>query len=149
MELKKWKTPLLIVCALTLLTVVFAPATPAAEHRLKVYVEESFEVNGAVYESGWLTLRQIGSYNPTSTINEIWVGRKCLGVLLAVEMPGEPSSTSDSLIFSRDAEGGLVLVGVGLRDEPARHLYRYDENSRWMAPHQPAKESHPAVAAAL
>ncbi|MHC4225217.1 MAG: hypothetical protein ACYSUN_14590 [Planctomycetota bacterium] len=150
MEFKKWKTPLLIVAALTLLTVVFAPATPAAEHRLKVHIEEAFEINGAVYEAGWLTLRQVGSYNPTSTINEIWVGRQCLGMLLAVEMPGEPSSASDSLIFDRGADGLLVLTGVSFRNQPARHLYNYNATSRWMAPpHQRSQETHTAVAAAF
>ena len=76
---KKFKVHALIVLTLTALAVAFAPATEAAELRMKVRIDEPFEINGQLYEPAVLTLRHMGRYNPTTTINEVWVGNQCLG----------------------------------------------------------------------
>jgi len=134
---RNWKKSALIVIVLTLLTVLFAPAAPAAEHRIKVRVDEPFEVNGRMYAAGTLTLRHLGDYNPTATLNELWVEGECLGMLLAVESAGGHVAGSDSVIFSRAADGRLVLKHVAFRGEPVRELYAYVEQAdgdRWVVP---------------
>jgi len=134
--LKNWKLNALIVGSLVLLTVIFAPAAKADDHRLVVKVNEAFKVNGHLYESGRLSLREMGAYNPSATINEIWVGNECLGMLLAQEVHTSTPADSDSFVFARNAEGTLVLVGVTFRGEPARELYQYStvQDGRWMRP---------------
>lgn len=142
MNLKNWKLNALIVGSLVLLTAILAPAAEASDQRLAVRVAEAFEVNGQLYDAGKLTLRQRGDYNPTATINEIWVGNQCLGMLLAREVGSGEMSASDSFIFSRNAQGNLVLVGVTFRGEPARELYQYSAmyDGRWMRPADPSAQ---------
>jgi hypothetical protein len=143
LNLKNWKLNALIVGTLVLLTVIFSPASHAADQRLMVRVDEAFEVNGQVYESAQLTLRQRGAYNPTATINEIWVGNECLGMLLAREVASEHVSASDSFLFDRNAQGTLVLVGVTFRGERARELYQYSDShdGRWTLPADPSSQN--------
>jgi len=117
----------LIIITLAMVAAVFAPEASAADATLTLQVSESFEVNGQVYPADTLTLRQVGSYNPTATLNEVWVGKQCLGVLVGKIDPRGSTSAADSLVFTRNAEGRLMLVGVEFRGQPARELFAFDQ----------------------
>lgn len=136
MNTKNLKINALIVGSLVLATVIFAPSAKADELRLAIRVNEAFEVNGQLYDAGKLSLRQTGDYNPSATINEIWVGNQCLGILLAQQVESDVISDSDSFLFDRNAKGTLVLVGVTFRGQRARELYQYSvtQDGRWMRP---------------
>ena len=56
------KTLWLVVVALAVLAGLLAPPVPAASPRLVVHVNEPFEVNGHVYQSGTLSLQQVRAY---------------------------------------------------------------------------------------
>ena len=117
----------LIIPTLAVVAALFAPDAAAADTTLTLQVSESFEVDGQVYPADTLTLRQVGTYNPTATLNEVWVGKHCLGVLVGKVDPRGSISETDSLIFTRNAEGRLMLVGVEFRGQPARELLAFDQ----------------------
>jgi hypothetical protein len=116
----------MIVLALATLIVCFAPATMAGE-RVGVTVSEPFEVNGEVYPAGALSIREVGTFSPVATINEVVVDGRSLGVLIAHEGEGAATASRDELIFTRANDGHLVLVGVALtlprgRSSGSRHV---------------------------
>ena len=118
------KTLWLFVVALVALAGLFASPAQASDPRLVAHIDEPFEVNGELYPAGVLRVREIGDYSPAATLNEIIVDGKTLGVLLAHER-GNVAGTRDELIFGRHQAGHLVLIGVSVRGEPTRDLYRY------------------------
>ena len=121
------RTAALTLGVIAVLAVGFVPSAMADQHRLRVAIDEPFMVNGYTFAPGQLLLRQLGDYNPIATLNEIWVGNHCLGVLLAREVPGATASDHDSMILVRNGDGLLVLVGVAFRGEPARDLFASDQ----------------------
>jgi hypothetical protein len=114
-----WRRLALIVAALAAL---FAPAVEAAGFRLSADIDEPFEVNGTIYPASSLSVRQIGDYTPTSTVNEIWVGDECLGIVLASDMQPHEEEIADSLFFRRAPMGHLVLTGFAFRGQRAQDL---------------------------
>ena len=135
---KPWKLGW-IVFALAVLVGLFAPESAAAGHRVAAQLTEPFEVNGHLFDHGELAVREIASYNPTMTLNEVWVGDRCLGLLLAAESDNVSSGTDDTLIFERTAQGHLLLVGFAYRGQGTNELYQFRAHSdggRWLAPNE-------------
>jgi len=124
----------------------FALAVASAAHahgpRLVVRLNEPFEVNGRTYPGGSLMLRSVADYNPTASIDEVWVDNECLGLWVASKVPGAGLSSHDSVLFERNALGRLVLVGYNLRGNGADTAYRYRSSVRLAA-------ASPAAAPAL
>ena len=112
----------MIVFALALLVVVFAPSAEAGGHKLVVTMDEPFEVNGQLYPGGKLSVRHVGSYSPVATFNEIRIDGRSLGVVVAQQTKDTRISADDALIFNRGGHGHLVLHAVALRGEPTREL---------------------------
>ena len=108
-----------------LIALVSASAVEGHGPRLVVRMDEPFEVNGQVYPGGSLMLRSVTDFNPVASIDEVWVDRECLGLLVASKASGERSSSHDSVLFERNAEGRLVLVGYNLRGSGTNTAYRY------------------------
>ncbi len=101
-------------------------------------IQEPFEFNGEAFGPGTVTVRELSYYNPGTTLNEIWVDGRCLGLMLA-DVSRSPSSrgAGDRIIFERSAVGHLVLVGFAYRDQPAREFYGYETaatGGRWSSP---------------
>jgi hypothetical protein len=112
--------------------VVVALTSPVWAHdaRLQVRVNEPFEVAGRVYPAGSLTLRSMVDYNPTSSIDEIWVDNRCVGMLMAERSAHGAPAASDSVLFERTGRGRLVLVGYRLRGNGDGFRYRPVTGSR-------------------
>jgi hypothetical protein len=117
-----WNRLALIVAALAVLAALLAPAVEAGEYRLTAHIDEPFEINGTMYPAGSLSIRQLGDYTPTSTLNEIWVGDQCLGMVLAADNSAPGEELSDSLFFERATLGHLVLTGFAYRGQRAQDL---------------------------
>jgi len=138
--LKFPKTLWLMVIALAVLAGLLAPPVPAASPRLVVHLNEPFEVNGHVYQSGKLSLRQVREYSPIATLNEIRVDGHSLGVVLARDHGATTPAVRDELIFERNVNGRLVLASLALKGEPVRKLYTLgagDDAGPWQAMSQP------------
>ncbi len=119
-----WRRLLLIVLALAAISAAFAPAVGARELRLTAEIAEPFVINGTLYPAGPITIRQIGDYNPSETLNEIRAGDEWIGVLRAAEIPASQRERSSSLLFERDRLGNLVLTGFVHRGQRPRTLSR-------------------------
>jgi hypothetical protein len=120
-----WRRLLLIVLALAAITAAFAPGVEARERRLTAEIAEPFVINGMLYPAGPITIRQIGDYNPSETLNEIRAGDESIGVLRAAEIPVSQRERSSSLLFERDPKGTLVLTGFVHRGQRPRVLTRF------------------------
>src|SRR5262245_35552136 len=107
------------------ITLAGAAAARADGPRLVVRLHEPFEVNGRTYAGGSLMLRSVADYNPTASIDEVWVDNECLGLMLAFKGQGSQGSSRDSVLFERNARGLLVLVGYNLRGNGSDTAYRY------------------------
>jgi len=119
--LKSWKQFAWIVAGLALLTVIFAPPGEAGSRRITLQMAEPYEIDGQLYPAGELSLRELSAYNPTTTLNELWVDNECLGLRVADTLPDRHKSDSDMLIFTRDPRSGnLILEGVAFRGESSR-----------------------------
>lgn len=110
-----------LVVVMTLSCSMTGSAPLADGSRLQVKVDEPFEIGGIVYPAGRLTVKTLRDYTPSTTLNELWVGNTCLGMFVT-RISGEESSdpTDESIVFTRDYRGRLVLVGyafVGSRDD--------------------------------
>lgn len=122
MRFKHWKTHAMVTLSLALLTTALAPATLAEQNRLRVDIQEPFVVNGHVYQASQLTVKEVGRYSPHSVFAEVWVGNECLGQMIAREQTGGALAANDSVVFSRNSAGTLVLVGLDFRGQPTRML---------------------------
>lgn len=120
-----WRGLLLIVLALAAISAAFAPGVEAGERRLTAEIAEPFVINGMLYPAGPITIRQIGDYNPSETLNEIRAGSESLGILRAAEIPASQRERSSSLLFERDPQGTLVLTGFVYRGQRPRTLTRF------------------------
>jgi|GEM_PF-3475030 len=120
--------------------VLSATITAAAgvEVSITVKVSEPFEVNGTLYPAGRLQLKSMRDYNPSQSINELWLNHECLGYFLARKGGEDPSlSRSDTMFFTRSPQGHLVLVGYMLTGQGSNKLFRYEDTggkSHWAAP---------------
>jgi len=144
-----WKKISWWVGVLVLLAALAAPELNAAQHSVRATIPEPFEFNGEVFESSTVTVREVSQYNPGTTLNEIWVGKRCLGLMLA-DISRSPSSrgTGNRMIFERSDAGHLVLVGFAYRDQPAREFYGYETaatGGRWFPPAERTVERIAAV----
>ena len=99
----------------------------AAGPRLVVDVDEPFIVDGELYEAGELSLRPVLDFTPTITLNEIWIGDRCLGVLRATRSDTRNLEASrNAVLFGRDDAGQLVLRGFAYRVDGSAERYRYE-----------------------
>jgi len=112
---RSWISWSCTVLALAALVALLAPQSPAGEPRLVARIDEPFEVNGTVFQSGTVSLRQVGAFTPTSTLNEVCVDNDCLGLLLARSTAPAGVADDDALLFERGSGGRLVLVGFDYR----------------------------------
>ena len=138
-----WKKLSWWVGVLVLLAALAAPELAAGQHSVRATIPESFEFNGEVFGPGTVTIREVSQYNPKTTLNEIWVDGRCLGLMLAdvSHAPGD-SGTNDRILFERGATGDMVLVGFAYHDQPAHKFYGYETaatGGRWSSP-----PAHPA-----
>ena len=129
-----WKRISWWIGGLIALAVLTAPDLAAAEHRVTATVQEPFEVNGELFPSGRVVLREISDYTPATTFNEVWINGHCLGLMLADVSSTPNASEQDRVIFERAPTGTLVLVGFAYRGQPQRTFYGYAELTRWSPP---------------
>jgi hypothetical protein len=129
-----WKGLALIVVALAVMVTLFAPSGVADERRVVVSVNEPFEVDGQLYPAGEVTVKNVRTYNPTSMLSEIWVGRDCLGVFRASKISDDAPISDHSVTFQRTAAGHLALVGFasGGNDDPG--VYRFRVQAKMIDP---------------
>ena len=98
----------------------------AAGPRLSVTVDEPFVVDGRVYPAGTLSLKPVKAFTPTTTLNEVWVGKRCLG-MLAASHAADPTleASRNAVLFVRDSDGRLELRGFAYRTDGPGDRYRY------------------------
>lgn len=140
-----WKKLSWWIGVLVLIATLAAPEIAAAQHSVNATITEPFEFNGEVFDSGKVTVRELSHYNPGTTLNEIWIDGRCLGLMLAdVASSDARPESNDRILLERSAAGHLVLVGFAYHDQAAREFYGYEaavSGGRWSAPTTRVAES--------
>jgi len=122
-RMRSWVLGVLVASAV----VGLAGDALAAGPRLTVDVDEPFVIDGEVYEAGELSLRPVLDFTPTITLNEVWVGDRCLGVLRASRSGGvDLEASRNAVLFGRDDTGLLVLRGFAYRVGGGEDRHRYE-----------------------
>ena len=122
-RLTSWALGLLVAGAV----VGLAGDAFAAGPRLFVTMDEPFVIDGEVFPAGELSLRPVRDFTPTTTLNEIWVGNRCLGILLASRSDDPHQEASrNAILFDRDENGQLVLRGFAYRVDGGQERHRYE-----------------------
>jgi hypothetical protein len=129
-----WKGLALVVVALAVMVTLFAPSGVADERRVVVSVNEPFEVNGELYPAGELTVKSVRTYNPTSVLSEVWVGRDCLGVFRASRVEDDVPTADHSVTFKRTPAGHLALVGFASGENNDLAAYRFRLQAKVIEP---------------
>ena len=111
------------ILGLALIAALAAPDVAAANRTVTATMAEPFEINGELFRGGELKLREVSAYNPSTTINEVWVDERCLGLMLAGSSRGTRPGTTDRIIFERNDTGRLILVGFAYRDQDECEFY--------------------------
>ncbi len=138
-----WKKLSWWIGVLVLLAALAAPELAAARHTVSAKISEPFLFNGEPFQPGTLTVREVSHYNPGTTLNEIWIGNRCWGLILAdVSDAAVGRESDDRILFERNAAGRLVLVGFAYHGQPLREFYGYDPlavGGRWSSPARSAE----------
>lgn len=134
MKRPKWKGLALAVVALAFLVTMFAPSGAADERRVVVSVNEPFEVNGQFYPAGEVTVKSVRTYDRTSLLSEIWVGRECLGVFRASRISDDAPTTNHTVTLERTAAGHLSLVGFASGENNDPGIYRFRLQAKMIDP---------------
>ncbi len=101
-------------CAAVVLACAGFAVVGAAEPRLVVQVAWPFAINGTLYPPGTLTLRQVADYTPSSSLDEVWVGDECIGMVMTRLARTQRRATKSTAIFRRGEDGNLQLFGYTL-----------------------------------
>jgi hypothetical protein len=102
-------------------------AALAAGPTLVVSVDEPFEVDGQLFPAATLSLRAVHEFTPTTTLNEVWVGDRCLGLMMAVRTDDPRLEASrNAVLFGRNLGGDLVLRGFAYRLAGWPERYRFE-----------------------
>jgi len=128
--MQRWKGLALVVAALAVLVTLFAPSGVADERRLVVRVNEPFEINGQLYPEGKVAVKSVRTYNPSSILSEIWVGRECLGLFRASRISDDATTSASTLTFKRTAAGHLTLIGFASGESDDQGVYRFRLQAR-------------------
>ncbi|HZN55668.1 MAG TPA: hypothetical protein VFB67_10150 [Candidatus Polarisedimenticolaceae bacterium] len=114
-------------CAVALLVIaggVFAPTVRASDNHVRFEVPEPFRVGTHSYDAGVIDVHRVASYNPSTSLLEVWVNGDCLGMVAARSVISEQPRRTEAL-FSRDEEGRLVMVGYRVTGLPSGTTYRF------------------------
>jgi hypothetical protein len=107
----------LVVLGLVAVVVWTTPDSMAGE-RLSVRVDEPFEINGELFPAGKLSLREVRTLTPVATLHEVRVDGNSLGLLMVRPDGTTEAARNDEFIFSRSADGHLVLEALAVAGEP-------------------------------
>ena len=108
-----------------------APEIQADERSVHVVLNEPFEINGERFDAGRVSLREVSRYTPQTTMNEIWVDETCLGLMMADASDSIGRTSDDRILFERDADGTLLLVGFAYRGERT-HEFNGRRATAWL-----------------
>ena len=125
MKIISWMTRFGLVALIIFVGFPAGSASMAGGYRIQVQVDEPFEIGGVVYPAGQLSVKVLRDYTPSTTLNEVWVGNTCLGMFVARNSRDDLSNTNDdSIVFTRDDGGRLVLAGYVFVGSERNRIFR-------------------------
>jgi hypothetical protein len=126
---------------LALAAMLAAPAAWAGDVQVRFDVPEPFRVGSHEYAAGVISVQSVMSYNPTTSLLEVWVNGDCLGMMTALRSISEEPPVRTEALFRRDDDGHLVMVGYRMTGRPTGTTFRFLDPTI-----APVPEPGPAVA---
>ncbi len=128
---------LVALTAMTAMTMTTQPALAASSGEcVTAHVDAPFRLpDGLVHPAGVLTLCDGGKYSPVDNFHRILVGGSSIGLFVSSRRKAETSSmASPQIVFQRDAEGTLELIGYSLPSAGRSVAFRLKrQDSAWQA----------------
>lgn len=121
---------------------------------VSVRVDASFRLpNGLLYPAGALTLCDVRTFSPVSELLRISVDGSSVGLFLSRKRSAESQSMElPEVVFERDREGNLELIGYSVQSSGRSFAYRLrSRGDVWQAgtPRRLNGDSAPPMAAVL
>lgn len=116
------------VAAIAAIGLMTSTSSWAAGGRLVFDVREPYQIGGQIYPAGPLQMRTVHDYTPSTKIQEIWAGERCLGMMFARRAHAEASPDRSVAVFRRSPQGHLVLLGYSVAEEDGGAVYRLAVN---------------------
>jgi hypothetical protein len=114
--------------------------------KLKIEAHEPFVVDGRLYPAGTLSVRRAARYSPVIDIDELRIGTRSIGFTLVRHDPVEWSDDDSSrVVFERNTDGQLVLVGYVLRSGGDNEHYRLVNTTSRGSTYYDLREEGPRV----
>jgi len=106
---------LILVATMALLVLTLTQPAQAGTRGecVTAVVESPFRLpDGLLYPAGTLTLCDYGTFSPVDTLHRILVGGSSVGLFRSRRRSAEDGSlVAPQVVFNRDAEGNLELIG--------------------------------------
>lgn len=119
------------VIFLALMAAVVVPVTEPAQAATRgecvtAVVESPFRLpDGLLYPAGTLTLCDYGAFSPVDTLHRILVSGSSVGLFRSRRRSAEDGSmSSPEVVFNRDADGNLELIGYAMPSSGRVTAYR-------------------------
>jgi len=120
----RWWFRALLIAGLVAVHIHVATAGTSTP-KLEIEAHEPFVVDGRLYPAGTLSVRRAARYTPGVDIDELRIGTRSIGFALVRHDPVEwNADDSNRVVFERNTEGQLVLVGYVLRSGRDNEHYR-------------------------
>jgi hypothetical protein len=145
---------LLVASAIVVTTLASQPALAASSQDcVTAHVDTPFRLpDGLLYPAGPLTLCDNRTFSPVNDLHKILVGGSSVGFFVSRKRSAEVLSIdSPELVFNRDADGNLELIGYTMRTSGGSVAYRLKSEgvTSWQASIRPRSgggESAPVAA---
>ena len=148
--------PILLALVAGVIAVTASASQPAwaasSQECVTAQVDAPFRLpDGLLYPAGPLTLCDSRTYSPVNDLHKILVGGSSVGLFVSRRRSAEIRSIdSPELLFNRDGEGNLELIGYTMRISGGSVAYRLkSEGVTWQAAVSPrlgAGEAAPVAA---
>jgi len=132
--------PLLLVVVVGVVAVTLSASQPAlaapSGECVTARVNAPFRLpDGLLYPAGPLTLCDSGTFSPVANLHRISVGGSSIGLFVSRRRSAEiRSMDSPEVLFNRDAEGNLELIGYTLTMSGRSVAYRLKSRGEtWQA----------------
>jgi len=120
-----WGRAAWVFAGMAMATLLTAPAAAATDQPVRFEVPGPFRVGNQGFDAGVISVHNISTYTPSTSLLEVWVNGECLGLLTAHRSVSEVPPVHPEALFHRDEDGRLEMIGFQMTGRPNGTTYRF------------------------